>query len=88
MEEVKLDYQPTHYTKCKIQPITFCRENNLDFLTGNVIKYICRHKDKNGLKDIEKAYIYFLHLTYKNYGKEGLNSILNIKLPTEFLNND
>ena len=34
---------PRHYTRFAIQPITFISENHLDFLAGNVIKYVCRH---------------------------------------------
>ena len=30
--------------------------------TGNVIKYICRWKDKNGVQDLEKAMWYLQHL--------------------------
>lgn len=30
--------------------------------TGNVIKYICRWKQKNGLQDLEKAMWYLQHL--------------------------
>lgn len=30
--------------------------------TGNVIKYICRWKEKNGLQDLEKAKWYLEHL--------------------------
>lgn len=30
--------------------------------TGNVIKYICRWKHKNGLEDLEKAKWYLEHL--------------------------
>lgn len=30
--------------------------------TGNVIKYICRWKHKNGLEDLEKARWYINHL--------------------------
>lgn len=30
--------------------------------TGNVIKYICRWKKKNGLQDLEKAMWYLNHL--------------------------
>jgi hypothetical protein len=32
------------------------------FDTGNVIKYICRWKQKNGLEDLEKAKWYLQHL--------------------------
>jgi mevalonate pyrophosphate decarboxylase len=30
--------------------------------TGNVIKYICRWKQKNGIQDLEKAMWYLTHL--------------------------
>lgn len=30
-------------------------KNNLGFCEGNIIKYICRYKEKNGLQDLEKA---------------------------------
>lgn len=30
--------------------------------TGNVIKYICRWKNKNGIQDLEKAMWYLQHL--------------------------
>ena len=30
--------------------------------TGNIIKYICRWKNKNGLQDLEKAQWYLTHL--------------------------
>ena len=30
--------------------------------TGNVIKYICRWKRKNGVQDLEKAKCYLTHL--------------------------
>jgi hypothetical protein len=46
---------PNHYTRWKIEPITFIQENDLDFLRGNIIKYIMRYDDKDGLKDLEKA---------------------------------
>lgn len=51
-----------HYEKMKIEPITFIMENNLSFCQGNVIKYVCRYKDKNGEEDLLKAkqYIDFL----------------------------
>jgi hypothetical protein len=30
--------------------------------TGNILKYICRWKNKNGLQDLEKAKWYLQHL--------------------------
>ena len=57
-----------HYKKLKIQPIEFIDANSLDFLQGNVVKYITRHKDKNGSADVRKALHYcqlILELQYK-----------------------
>jgi hypothetical protein len=57
-----------HYRKMKIQPIEFIHANELDFLQGNVVKYITRHKNKNGAADVRKALHYcqlILELQYK-----------------------
>jgi hypothetical protein len=45
----------SHYKDLVIQPIQFIHANNIPFMEANVIKYICRHKTKNGLADLEKA---------------------------------
>lgn len=37
------------------QPIKFITENNLNFIQGNIVKYVSRYKNKNGLQDLEKA---------------------------------
>ena len=47
-----------HYKKFKIQPYTFTRTNDLNFFQGNVIKYVCRYKDKNGIEDLKKIIHY------------------------------
>jgi hypothetical protein len=44
-----------HYKKLKIQPVTYIQENGIGYMEGNVIKYVTRWKDKNGLADLEKA---------------------------------
>ena len=44
-----------HYSKLAIQPVTYINANGLNYLQGNVIKYVTRYKDKNGLQDLEKA---------------------------------
>ncbi len=44
-----------HYSKLTIQPVTYINANGLNYLQGNVIKYVTRYKDKNGLQDLEKA---------------------------------
>lgn len=49
---------PHHYTRWKIEPLTFCMENNLPFWLGNVIKYCMRYDAKDGLQDLYKARVY------------------------------
>ena len=44
-----------HYSKLAIQPVEYITANKLTYLQGNVIKYVTRYKDKNGLQDLEKA---------------------------------
>ena len=45
----------SHYKQMAIQPIEFCQKNNLNYCESNVIKYVSRHKHKNGAEDIRKA---------------------------------
>ena len=45
---------PDHYDY-KIQPVDFILANGIPFCEGNVIKYICRWKLKNGRDDLVKA---------------------------------
>lgn len=47
-----------HYNKKPVQPWDFIAANNIGFLEGNAIKYIARHRDKNGREDLEKALHY------------------------------
>ena len=57
----------SHYKDCVIQPIDYIVKNKLDFLEGNVVKYITRHKEKDGPEDIKKVIPYaqlILELTY------------------------
>ena len=59
-----------HYKGGKIQPVEDMHANGLDYLEGNVIKYITRHRTKGeGRKDIEKAIHYaqlILEMEYDN----------------------
>jgi hypothetical protein len=57
-----------HYAKMKIQPIEFINQNELSYMQGNVIKYICRYKDKNGIEDLKKARHYIDMILEKEYG--------------------
>jgi hypothetical protein len=46
-------YDPQHYQRGRIQVWDFIVDQQLDFLAGNVIKYICRagHKDQESELD-------------------------------------
>lgn len=50
-----------HYKDMAIQPVEYITANEIPFMEGSVIKYVSRHKAKNGAQDIKKA-IHFLNL--------------------------
>ena len=50
-----------HYRTLAIQPAEFCQRNRLGFCESCVVKYVTRHRSKNGRQDIEKA-IHFLKI--------------------------
>ncbi len=56
----------SHYKDMLIQPVEFIVKNNLAFLEANVIKYVCRHRNKNGIEDLNKA-IHYLELAKELY---------------------
>lgn len=55
---IKNTEQPSYYSRFLIQPIDFISANKIDFLVGNVIKYVCRYDAKNGVEDLKKAKVY------------------------------
>ena len=57
-----------HYASMKIQPVQFITANDLGFLEGNIVKYVCRHHAKNGAEDIKKAIHYCELLLETTYG--------------------
>ena len=56
-----------HYKDYAIEPIDFVHANGLSYIQGNVIKYIVRYKDKNGLEDLKKAKHYIDLLIEREY---------------------
>lgn len=56
-----------HYTM-PIMPVDFIYANNIPFIEGNIIKYVCRYKRKNGKEDLLKAKNYLEILIEKEYG--------------------
>jgi len=57
-----LPYSVAHYTQGSIQPIDFIMSNDMDYLEGNIIKYVSRYKYKNGYEDLLKAQAYLTWL--------------------------
>jgi hypothetical protein len=53
-----------HYKDLAIQPVEYIHKNSLTYLEGNVVKYITRHKSKNGEQDVRKA-IHYCQLILK-----------------------
>lgn len=62
---------PSHYTQGGIEPHAFIDSWNMDFDTGNVVKYVTRAKYKNNeLEDLRKAQWYLQSLINKAVKKQ------------------
>ena len=48
----------SHYKTMAIQPVEFITRNKIPYCEANVIKYVCRYRNKNGLQDLHKAQHY------------------------------
>lgn len=44
-----------HYKLKTIQPWDYIAKNNLGYFEGNVVKYVSRWREKNGVQDLLKA---------------------------------
>lgn len=64
--------RPSHYTQYKQEPVTFIMTNDLPFWMGNVIKYVMRADDKNGVEDLRKAQRYIEMRINQMNGKDVL----------------
>lgn len=58
----------THYKKCAIEPVEYIHANGLDFNEGSIVKYISRHRNKNGAEDIRKIKDYCDIILELDYG--------------------
>lgn len=63
----------SHYKNYAIQPIEYIMENRLDYLQGNVVKYVTRFKDKNGVEDLKKAAHYLQIMIERETAKDVSN---------------
>ena len=59
-----------HYKDFKIMPVEYISKNKLDFLEGNIVKYISRHRNKNGAEDIRKIIHYAELILELEYGEK------------------
>ena len=59
----------THYQMMPIQPVEFIARNKIPYLEGNVIKYLCRYRHKNGRQDLQKA-AHYIELLIEMYDAE------------------
>ena len=54
MDKKERVHHPTHYNK-GIEMWDYSYSHNLDFFEGNIVKYVTRWKEKNGIEDLKKA---------------------------------
>jgi Protein of unknwon function (DUF3310) len=52
---------PDHYAAKAVTPVQVVDACELNFYLGNVVKYVMRHKEKNGREDLKKALWYLLY---------------------------
>lgn len=57
-EALKEQVGGNHYKDMKIQPLEYIMVNNIGYCEGNIIKYVSRYKNKNGVEDLKKAQQY------------------------------
>ena len=61
---------PKHYNE-GIEVWDYTDSWGMDFLEGNIIKYITRYKHKNGIEDLKKAKQYIERLIEREENKDG-----------------
>ncbi len=59
----------SHYKGSVLQPIDVIDAWRLDFYEGSALKYLARHRKKNGREDIEKAIHYLELLLERQYSE-------------------
>ena len=60
---------PKHYVGLGITPLQYITANELDFLEGNVIKYVTRYPHKGGVNDLLNARTYIEKLIAREVEK-------------------
>jgi hypothetical protein len=63
---------PSHYTQGKIEVLDFILDQNLNYLAGNIVKYICRYRYKGTpVQDLKKARFYLDRLIAETEAEAG-----------------
>lgn len=73
----------THYAQMSYQPIRLIARLSLDFFQGNILKYLCRYRHKNGIEDLEKAR-HYARLASELIGSEDVPTDWRTR-PAEFI---
>lgn len=65
---------PQHYggVNNPYEAIKVIEAHDFDFITGNIVKYLFRHKKKNGFEDLKKAQWYMTRLVEREQKKQNL----------------
>jgi len=73
-QNIDMVNSPAHYNKAGIETIDIIQSVTGDgfesYLQGNILKYMCRYKYKNGTEDLEKAKWYLNRLIETVTGEE------------------
>jgi len=73
-QNIDMVNSPAHYNKAGIETIDIIQSVTGDgfesYLQGNILKYMCRYKYKNGTEDLEKAKWYLNRLIETVSGEE------------------
>ena len=69
---------PTYYQK-GIETTDYIVSHSMNYLEGNIIKYVTRYKDKGGLEDLKKAEWYLTRLkkAYLDEAKDYIQQEIN-----------
>ena len=63
---------PDHYNGTDLMDLLI--KHNVDFCSGNIMKYVFRYKQKEGLRDLIKAQVYLEALIAHEELKSASNS--------------
>mgnify|MGYP001162935103 FL=1 len=73
MTEIKTmndNINPTYYRK-GIETTDYIVSHSMNYLEGNIIKYVTRYKDKGGIEDLKKAEWYLARLIKQQENNNG-----------------